>query len=353
MKCFNCGGTYRPGARVCPNCGVSFEDYYVDSDAVRVGDSSKGKKSNKNGVLIAVICAFIAVIVAAIIVIFVLLSGGSKKEPETKYICALCDNEVEKDQQYCKECEKSKFCKICEKSIKEGTKFCDKCKEKHSCKSCGVVKDYIEKYCVSCEEKLPECKLCKKNFEGNEKYCDDCITEYNVENISCFGCHRPMGDESNYYIAKRSELVFCSQCDSGDYCASCDNPIADGNSDGTNCFSCKVYDCFSCGKPVTGKTAICLTDDGYAFCADCETGYQCNRCMAPIESGEKCAACGYYEAETFDCLGCDRTLRMDKATYSADDGYYCYDCDTGIYCNRCPVPVDEPGLCDYCYDAMN
>lgn len=357
MKCFNCGGEYRHGTKICPHCGISFEEYYVNEEVFRSGNSKGKKRKSKNhgksNGFTAVICVAMVVVIG-LIVAMVLLMAESKKTPETKYICALCDNEVAEDEHYCDDCKDSKFCKICEKEIEEGDVFCKKCKKEHTCKDCGVVKDYIEDYCISCEKKLPGCGLCGKRLKDQDAvYCDKCLEEANIANQSCFGCHRPMGDEKDYYISKESGYVFCSKCDSGKYCKKCLNPIGDGNSDGTHCNSCKTYECFGCGKEVTGNSAALISFNEHAFCTDCDTGRYCSECLAPVTSDGICKDCGHKEEEKFTCLGCRNSYGMSSASYAVEDGYYCSSCDTGIYCNRCPVPVTQPGLCKTCADPMN
>lgn len=248
----------------------------------------------------------------------------------------------------------SSLCGICEETVEKGEEFCADCIEKYTCKECEKVdKEIKDGYCPECIENGIFCKECGEKLEGGF-YCSDCIENLGATDSFCFHCDTELSD-NEICLIDNDGYFYCESCDTDNYCEGCGGPIA-ADDDDVVCQYCAEYSCYRCGE-VIGEGEIASWDEyGDPLCNTCsEEGEE------PEEEydGELCWNCGIpvgsegayvdYEGEHW-CSGC----YVGNTNYTCEsdrDCWYCgndienvrvyRDSDKDMWCVRCAVENGE------------
>ena len=277
-----------------------FNDSYrreIVQPVVKVKKRHEKKKTNTLKILL-VIFLIVVICCASVLALFLFTDIFGKN-------CSLCDAEFDNEGDYCLSCVENYTCMDCktvEKTVKNG--YCEKCIENHVCAACGNIgNDVIKGFCNKCIGSYT-CLNCKTvDFDVEEGYCVEC-TKLHI----CIKCKEFNETLNEGYCDECKGLLTCKDCG-----------LFDENMEDNYCEACKPdHLCDVCGK-VADKIR-----NGY--CPDC-------------------AQRNYVAGKCFECR---KTLNKTISYMDKDDFYYCEECDTGFYCDRCGAPVASAGAkCKY------
>ncbi len=330
MICSNCGAQLGEGLKFCPYCGTTVLDYNLEQNDASLyqtqefaQETSEISKNNEFGMYnrgikteekqtyyeeepqmykssyqnikkqpqknIWLIVGAVVLSIAVITVGILLLVLGSWDKNDAKnneeYNCKICGEETDNKEEYCDDCIEDYGCKYCDAVIEDISidGFCEDCKVEYTCRACDKVDEEVEDgYCPDCAEDM-KCKGkgCKEIVEEGH-YCADCIDSLLNEEYDglCFACSDHM-DTEDIFLIDTLGYAYCEDCDTGNYCSKC-NAYIEKYDDDDVCFFCAEHACFNCSE-VLETSEIYVTDDyGNDYCEDCDAGYYCESCGAPV-----------------------------------------------------------------------
>lgn len=217
----------------------------------------------------------------------------------------------------------STLCGICGETIEKDEEYCMDCVEKYTCKECEEVdKDVKDGYCPDCLEDAILCKECGEKLEEGF-YCDDCIERLGATDTFCFICDNDLS-QKEISLIDNDGYFYCADCDTGNYCVDCGGPI-DAGDDDIQCQYCAEYCCYNCGE-VIGEGEI-----------DSWNEYDETLCKACVQDGAVPQE-ENYEGEI--CWNCGIPVGEEGAYVDYEGEHWCGDCYIGNTNYKCESDRD-------------
>lgn len=280
----------------------NYENYYNEPGMY---DGTPKEKENtsplkKNlGLIIAASSLFVLIVILFVLAFFTdtftgVFNADTSSKEDKSLLCSICDKEIDDGEEYCTDCTKKYSCDYCENvSLQTEDGFCENCAIEYRCTSCDKVdKSVKEGYCEECADK-EECKAegCK-NRVSKGYYCNECIEAFfgKDEDIICSYCDKKIKAREVFVIDTYGS-PYCDECDTKKYCTICGGYVEKDES-GDKCVYCSQIQCLFCNKGITDVSEAIKDTSGYYYCSDCDTGYYCKKCKAPVSEGkEYCFKC--------------------------------------------------------------
>ena len=288
-----------------------YDDYTQDNDDALFYDkkspmyngyrSRNHKKQSKANVGLIVLAVVLALAVAGVTCWLLISTLADKSDDTSKekdntavevYNCSICEKEMTTDKKYCDDCVDEYTCEICGQ-VSESTEngYCDDCSVEYKCRACNKVDASVnEGYCEDCFSDL-KCKGSGcDNVVTSGYYCNTCIKSKVSGSKKCFVCNEKL-DDSAIYLIDTNGNPYCKDCDTGRYCTKCSGYLTDSAS-GDVCSGCITFNCAKCGRTLTESEIVVKDDNNKNYCDNCDTGFYCETCGAPIKNNEtKCKNC--------------------------------------------------------------